>query len=401
MRPRQSVIEIFATFLCFEDDAIGGWVVDGRLRRSMQACVDRVGDRHISPEFWALYWHQIWHQESSALAKNHLAAYLQEVCYRAAQKLAINLSGGQSIADFFQIAVAKLDRVLKGFNPQHGSELKNYASLAFANAIKDVLRQRQEVEICTDWALLHKVSQKRAIESLQQMGLNPDRLAAYILAWQCFKTIYAPTATTGSRKLQQPAPEVFDRIATLYNLERVNAVATIATRCDGELVALWLAACGMAVRRYLYPTLVSASQSHPHSETGEFLDNFEATFQDSLLSRAIDLEAETERATARSQVQKVLLKVLIKVDLPSQRLLQMYYGQGLTQQEIATQLMTKQYTVSRRLNRVRQSLLSALSEWSQTQVHESLTPNVINNMSIAIEEWLKVHYRSADLPSEH
>ncbi len=400
MRPRQSVVEIFATFLCFADDTVGGWVTDGRLRRSIQSCLDRPDNREISAKFWALYWHQIWQQDASPLAKNHLAAYLQEACYRSAQKLTINLTGGQSIADFFQIAIVKLDRVLNGFDVRHGSELQHYASLAFTNAIKDTLRQRQEVEVCTDWALLYKVSQKRAIESLQHMGLNPDRLAAYILAWQCFKTIYAPTVATGTRKLQQPPPEVFDRIAQLYNIERVNAIATIASRCDGELIALWLSACGMAIRGYLYPTIVSASQPHPQLEGAEFLDNFESTFQDSLLTRAIEFEADTNRAAARTELQKVLLKALIKVDLPSQRLLQMYYGQGLTQQQIATESMTKQYTVSRRLNSARQALLAALGEWSRAKVHESPDPNVvINDLSIALEEWLKHHYGLADLPA--
>ena len=87
----------------------------------------------------------------------------------------------------------KLDRVLKGFNLQHGTELKSYASFAFTNAIKDMLRQRQAVEVCTDWALLHKVSQKRLGEALQNFGLNAATSQMYSLAWQCFKTIYAPT----------------------------------------------------------------------------------------------------------------------------------------------------------------------------------------------------------------
>jgi hypothetical protein len=168
MRLRQTTLEIFATFLRFEDDAVSGWVVDGRLRRSIQGCLERAGT-DPSPGFWALYWHRIWQAESSSIASNHLSAYLQEVCYWAAQKLAINLSGGQSIADFFQIAIIKLDRVLKGFDPHHGTDLKSYASFAFTNTIKDTLRQRQEVEICTDWALLHKVSHKRLVESLHNV----------------------------------------------------------------------------------------------------------------------------------------------------------------------------------------------------------------------------------------
>lgn len=401
MYTRQSVIDIFSTFLCFEDDRVTSWAIDGRLQRSMRSQLASTKDRQISPKFWALYWHQIWCQEASAIAKHHLAAYLQEVCYWSAQKLVMNVSSGQSIADFFQVAIVKLDRILTSYNAQHGTDLKNYASLAFTNAIKDTLRQRQAIEICTDWALLHRVSHKRVIAALQNWGLNPAQVDPYLLAWQCFKAIYAPTVGTGVRKLTQPEPVIFDRIVTLYNAERVRGISTIGISGDRELVIQWLTTCATAIRRYLYPTAISASQPSPDREHGEFLDNFESTFQDSLLTQAIELESATERVAERLQLQKVLLKALIKVDLESQRLLQLYYGQGLTQREIATELMTKQYTVSRRLNHVRQSLLTALGEWSQSILHQSLDTNVINDLSIAIEEWLAGHYQSPELSTEH
>lgn len=39
--------------------------------------------------------------------------------------------------------------------------------------------ERAEVEICTDWALLHKVSHKRLREALQNLGLNPAQIEMY------------------------------------------------------------------------------------------------------------------------------------------------------------------------------------------------------------------------------
>jgi RNA polymerase sigma factor (sigma-70 family) len=147
---------------------------------------------------------------------------------------------------------------------------------------------------------------------------------------------------------------------------------------------------------YLYPTIISASQDPPNSAGGEFLDHFTSTFQPSLLTQIIEGEAAADRATQRSQLQQVLLRTLIKFDVESQRLLKMYYGQELTQQEIAKQLAMKQCTVSRRLTNVRQSLLQTLSQWSQSVLHQSLDTNVVNNMSITIEEWLSVHYGTPD-----
>ena len=408
MRPRQTTLEIFSTFLCFEDDTVSGWIADGRLRRSIQSCLeqssqqrkDDTTERETSAGYWALYWHQNWQTNPTKIATDHLAAYLQEACYWSAQKLAINISGDRSIADFFQVAMIKLDRVLKGFNLQHGTELKSYASFAFTNAIKDMLRQRQAVEVCTDWALLHKVSQKRLGEALQNFGLNPATSQVHSLAWQCFKTIYAPTDLQGSRKLGKPDAATLSAISNLYNRERVSMSAQ-APPASPESISQWLTTCGTAVRNYLYPTIVSASHPKPQSESGEFLDDFAVTFQASLLTQAIDSEDAATRANQRSQLQKVLLKALIKIDVQSQRLLQLYYGQGATQQEIAQQLATKQYTISRRLTSARQSLLAALGEWSQATLHQSLDTNVINDMSSSIEEWLTAHYAPPDLPAAH
>jgi RNA polymerase sigma factor (sigma-70 family) len=412
MHPRQTTMEIFSTFLCFEDDTVSGWMTDGRLRRSMQSCLERVGtearptsddstERETSAGYWALYWHQTWQTNQAKIATDHLAAYLQEVCYWSAQKLAINSSGGQSIADFFQVAIIKLDRVLKGFNLQQGNELKSYASFAFTNAIKDMLRQRQAVEICTDWALLHKVSHKRLGEALQNFGLNAETSAVYLFAWQCFKTIDAPSDLQGSRKLGKPDAAKFMAIANLYNSDRVSLLSAKAPPANPDSISTWLTTCGTAVRNYLYPTLVSASHPKPQTESEEFLDDFAVTFQDSLLTQAIDREEAATRTQQQLQLQKVLLKALIKIDAQSQRLLQMYYGQGATQQEIAKQLATKQYTISRRISSARQGLLAALGEWSQATLHQSLDTNVLNDMSISIEEWLKAHYTPPDLPTEH
>ncbi|MCY7366538.1 MAG: sigma-70 family RNA polymerase sigma factor, partial [Chamaesiphon sp.] len=403
MRSRQSILEIFSTFLCFEDDLVTRWIVDGKLRRSIQTCLGSSREDEASPRFWALYWHQTWQAEavtdqSSPLGKiatNHLAAYLQEVCYWSAQKIATDLSKKQLISDFFQIAMIKLDRVIKGFKADRGTELKSYASLAFTNAIIDTLRQRQEVEICTDWALLHKVSHKRSIESLQQLGLNPDTIAAYILAWECFKTIYAPTGQ-GSRKLDKPDLAALNAIADLFNRELGN-LSNAPARCDGETIFQWLTTLGAAVRSFLYPTIVSASQPKSASDSSEFLDDFDFTVQESLLTQTIEQEDEIDRDSQRSQLQKILLRALVKFNVESQRLLQMYYGQGLTQQEIASQLATKQYTVSRRLTSVREALLTALCTWSQTTMHKTLDPSVMNDLSLTIEEWLMRHYSHPDL----
>ena len=202
MRPRSSVLEIFSTFLQFDAERFSGWATDPRLRRSMQSCLAR-SPQPESEHFWALYWYKVWLPQPTRLAEAHLSAYLQETCYWTAQKTITSFASSQyTLSDCYQIAIVRIDKVLKGFNPNQGFTLKNYASAIFSTVIREVLRQRHEVDICTPWALLRKLSQKRLVESLRSCaGLSPETIATYVLAWSCFKTIYVPTPATPTRKL--------------------------------------------------------------------------------------------------------------------------------------------------------------------------------------------------------
>ncbi len=81
MHPRQSIIEIFSTFVQFAADRFSGWATESNLRRSIQSCVTHT-PQETSEYFWALYWYKLWQvAETKFLAKQHLTAYLQESCY--------------------------------------------------------------------------------------------------------------------------------------------------------------------------------------------------------------------------------------------------------------------------------------------------------------------------------
>jgi RNA polymerase sigma factor (sigma-70 family) len=404
MRPRQTLIELFSSFLEFDCDRFQGWSTDGQLRRSMERCLAQaVGSE--SDSFWALYWHQVWqidpdcpsHHSRPQLAKGHLTAYVQEPCYWAAHKTATSFSATQyTLADFFQMAMAQVDRVLKGFNAQQGFSLRNYASITLSNLIRESLRQRQEVDICTDWALLRKLSQKRLTEALQTVGLASDTIASYILAWSCFKTLYVPKQATGSQKLSKPDSHTWNAITQLYNQERMGQPAMLAATADS--LEKWLATCAKAARAYLYPSIVSINTPKPGHDSGEFLDDLAETTQtDSLLSELIAAEEGEQRKTQQAEVSTVLMNAIQQLDDTAQKLIQLYYQEGLTQQQMAERLEMKQYTVSRRLTKARETLLKVLATWSQATLHITPTTDVLNHTSTALEEWLKTHYTHPDL----
>lgn len=400
MQPRQSIIEEFSTFVQFEADRFSGWATDAKLRRSMQSCISRSPQPETSENFWALYWYKVWQSQPASLGRLHLSAYLQEACYWVSHKTtAAGFASTQyTVSDCFQVAIAQVDKILKGFNPNQGFTLKNYAGAIFSNLIRENLRQRQEVDICTPWALLRKISQKRLVESLQSAGLTSQTIAGYVLAWNCFTTIYIPKQATATRKLSKPDSATWEAIASLYNTQRHQQLHPPGPECKPETLEKWLLSCASAARAYLYPNLTSINTPKEGQESGELLDNLPAAGSESLLTEIIAQEEEQTRHSQQTQINAVLVAAVAQLEPQAQELLQLYYSQELTQQQMAQQLDMKQYTVSRRLTKTRESLLLTLAQWSRDTLHISLTSDVLKNITIVLEEWLKDHYTQADQP---
>lgn len=398
MTPRQNLVEIFSTFIQFEGEQFSRWASDPHLRRSMKSCLEQ---RSQGEKFWALYWYKAWQSQHSIqlTARSHLSAYLQEACYWAAHKAISNFSQTQyTLSDGFQIAIAQLDRVLRGFNAEQGFNLKNYASAVFANGIRETLRQRQEIDICTPWALLRKLSQKRLVESLQMAGLNSDAIARRVLAWKGFKTLYVPTIGVNTRQLSKPDLATWEAIAAYYNQERNRQLSPGSQEGDRETLEKWLLDSAKAARSYLYPSFTSIDTPIPGQEAGELGDYLPATQSESLLADIIVREEEQTKRSQQEEINRVLTAALDGMDEFARQLLQLYYEQQLTQQQIAKHLDTKQYTISRRLTKIRQSLLLTLCQWSQENLHISLTSDVIDRISTLLEEWLTSYYRAAFPP---
>ncbi len=393
MQTRRELLEIFSTFLQFKADDFGGWVSDPKLRRSMQTCLSQFSQAE-SELFWAAYWHRLWQTQASSLAAEHMTAYLQEVCYWTARKLALKLRGNYSIADFFQTAIARIDKVLKNFNIQLHTSLKSYAELVLSNVIKNQVEKQQEMAVCTDWSLLHRTSHKRLVEALQFSGESREAIARYVLAWQCFKELYAPSLASRNAQVAYrfgtPDDATWQAITQAYNAEQLSQLGSTQT-CSPEHLEKWLLTCAKAVRMFLYPTKISIYTPVPGQDAGELLDHLPGGLQESLLSEAIAQEEMEAREIQATQINQVLAAAVIQLDADAQTLLQLYYQQGLTQQQIAQHLDVKQYTVSRRLNRLRKTLLLALAHWSQQTLHISLTSSVLDSMSDAIEEWLNAY----------
>ncbi len=394
MRSRSSSLEAFSTFLQFEDDLPRTWAIDGRLQRSMQRALQQIESQDPTlrtaktDRFWALYWHKKWNTQDSTQPRNlpfeHLSAYLQESCFWCVNRMRSQFSNTQyTLSDCFQIAIVRVQKILQGFDSQQGFGLTNYASTVFGTALRDALRQKQEVDICSNWSLLRKTSQKRVNEALYHAGLSPQTIAQYSIAWQTFKALYVPTQTSGTRQLPRPDDDTWQQITTEYNQQNPTA------KTDSATLEQWLNKTAQALRNYLNPGVVSINAPKPGQDEGEWQDTLtESDEPDSLLATLIADEEHQARLDQRSQLETVLDQAIAQCDAELRSILQLYYGTDLTQQQIATQLNIKQYTISRRLTKAKETLLKHLVTWSQDDLHISLTPDVLQTMGSLLDDWL-------------
>ncbi|BAY15260.1 hypothetical protein NIES21_10750 [Anabaenopsis circularis NIES-21] len=391
MHPRQEIVEIFSSFLQFSSGGSIKWVTDSTLYRNMSNYLNQSPSAERSRSDWALYWHKVWQNQPTSMARGHLFAYLQEVGYKAAAKVKPKFTLPQyTLADYFQIAIAYIDKVFTGFDPRRQTNLEAFAYTAFCNLIKDGLLKEglEEASIRSDWSLLLHSSQKLLHKALAQRGLSTTEIEPYIFAWECFKVIYAPKKPRGNRQLTAPDISVWEAIAQLYNQERIAQLPPL----DPKTIQKCLEACIKAIRAYLAPPTASLDAT---------LFNEDNTLQDILPSsdaipftKLLDEEEAQIRKSLWAEINSLLSNSINNLDTQQQALLRMYYGEGLTQKEISVKLGISQPTIVRRLQKFKSESLITLAQWSQTTQNISLTPNVINNMNGLIDEWLEQYYKN-------
>ena len=386
MSRRQALIDVFSTFLQFESSTVKGWVTDTTLRRNFQVCRSQLQPLSPSLEDWALYWHKRWRTEPER-SQGHLSAYLQESCYWAAHQTMPKVASLRyGLEDCFQVAIAEVPKILKAFSPGPIGSLRSYSRVAFGNILRDALRQQREIDICSDWSLLLKTSRKRLQSALQNAGLNPKIIAQSLQAWDCFGQIYRDRSPAEIRQRKAPDPLFWQRVSELYS----NLHSDLHSP---EILEKWLTHAAKYVRSDLYPAVTSlnVSRSTQMSDiTGELQDEVPSVAPESLLEELILQEEQSDRHLQRQQLNHVLIAAIAQLE--DAMLLDLYYAQNLTQQQIARSLKVQQYTISRRLTKTRTALLMALSRWSQDVLHILPTSNVLNSISAMLEEWLLDYY---------
>jgi RNA polymerase sigma factor (sigma-70 family) len=402
MRQRKDLIEIFSTFLQFESDRPTLWAIDPRLHRRMTRSVET--EPRGSENFWAVYWLRQYAQHGDIRNPihrqpiDHLAAYLQETCFWAVNRVLPRMGVIQAkLSDCFQVAIADVPKLLAAFDTSKPTSLKAFANTVFGNCLRDYLRQRREIDVCSDWGLLQKISRKRLLDALVANNFNPAICDRYYLAWKALTTNHSSANSPKLRTSAAPDLETWQLILASFDRDRAEfPLVTAATVKELEKLLLDAA---KKVRGYLYPTINSLNVSKGNDTEADWESDL-VGHEAAPMAYLEEQETTAERQTQQQQMVAVLNEAISKLDQPAQKLLMLYYRDGATQQNIAAQLEIPQYTVSRKLSRARETLLKAILAWGQNTLHIAPTSDVINSISALLEEWLESFYARSDRPTE-
>ncbi len=403
MKRRDDLVEMFASFLQFRESSTV-WISQTKLRHSMEKQLKNHAAFPIEGNFWALYWHQVWCKETECKAKKHLDAYLQETAYQAAELEAKKVNFAQKwdkIQEYFQIGFQNqvCDRILKRFNSRYNAQLAAFALLLFRNNIKEELRKNNKVASHSDWSLLRHSSIKLWEKALQAHGLSPKNIESYLLLRDCYKSLYATLTAKANQKLSAPDTKTLGDITHLYNQERWNQLSHPGQELSTKDIQKKLEETALAIRNYQNPSEISLNI--PLGEEGEELQDI--LFSQENESILDDLVIQQEQSTIiklQQEINSLLIKSLTEKLKPEQKqCLQLFYGKGLTQTEIAEQLLKdkkKQYKISRQLQSASNKLHKVLVVWGKKQKpHNFDSHNIINIMDIFLKEWLQQYYANS------
>ncbi|MBD2180581.1 sigma-70 family RNA polymerase sigma factor [Planktothrix sp. FACHB-1355] len=378
MKVRQDIVQKFSTFLKLgnrERYRQFFWQTDPELERNIKNLEQ--SDPNAKAEFWARRFLQEMqktypakpHSDSTkvpnqilpnSLPGRHLSAYLQDVCFWAAQKLCQRLQfikHKYPLEECFQIACSvgyQPEKVFRNFKFDHPSA--NTEVFAKAVIFRIINNQVYESDLeakrgkYSNYGLLKDLTKKELTEALAAQRNQQLNIELHCLAWKCFDEIYQPNHWRGSRSMDAPDRIHLNQIADRYN----QLLAHPGSPVDATKIQEMLDTCIKAARNY---------------RTQQFLPLEDYTNTPAPASTAWDTLVREEEW---DEIQVLVSSAFQKLPVQGQMLFKLWLGLNLTQTNIANVLKNKytsletQYQVSRLLKSHTKNLLKDFAkEWNQ------------------------------------
>jgi RNA polymerase sigma factor (sigma-70 family) len=396
MQQRHSLIDQFSTFIHWEEDQFHHWQSIPRLQRNMQQYLDQ-DPSLTSTQYWGIFWHKRWvghiaSGQTSNPYRDHLYAYLQEPCYRAATDLRRNYQQRfeLEISDYFGMGSSKFDKILAEFNPISNPNLAAHGFTRLKWRIIDELRKTDQSAGHTPWSLLLEYSETPLKEALALAGVVAPLLDEYLMAWDCYCAIHKLAKIKHKGKIQSPSEEQWEKITAGFVEVSLRFV-------EPWQIRKYVTHCAEALYQYLSPKPISLNQTVNEEGESELQDI--VIVEPTALER---LEEKSEQDAVQIQLQKIyvwLEQELTTLDVKKHRLnpqiktiLELYYGRNLAQIPISQELNISQSAISRNLSKIQEILGDRFIVWCPEHLGRSVEADKLR-LSSAIEQWLQHYYQ--------
>jgi len=375
---RKHLVEQFSTFLEVDDanDYLDNrWQSSPRLRHHIEKAI--ATDHNAKEEYWAKHWlTQALENNEDALARGHLAAYLEEVCYWTIIKITPILSVyNLRKVDSFLIAreaAVKVEKIFKTYDFQT-SGVKTYAQYRIQGEVLQILRRGREVDKYSWSSLLRNTSKKRLLEVLTKAGFKEPELSRFLLAFDSFKSKYVPTKQKGSQQLQPPTVKQLTEIARFYR------------QCHPKKEPITVE----EIQRLLDTCVKLLKETSIKSFTS--LDELDLEREE---LATIDNSGEASDSDELQQIKSVLVNAFMQLEPTERQMLELAMGLKINQEDLAPFFGYKgQYDVSRTIKNKRKELLKTLAEWSANFLGIKLSSQQLGNLDKIVKEWLESYCR--------
>ncbi|XZN93520.1 MAG: sigma-70 family RNA polymerase sigma factor [Microcoleus sp.] len=317
-------------------------------------------------------------KNSKKLALEHLASLFEKNCYYASKKVWLNSQERSweeylSSARIFVYSSDSLVKVLKSYDEAQAN-LDTYIQQTLIKEIKN------EHQICkfSQWRLVVKKSDKELRQALQRAGYQEPYISQCIFARKYFQQVYRfnkvqnPALRRLGDKWLEPDSEDFQAATECYNAEKSLSCAphevSAGSSISIEQMQAWMETCIEVLQKY-EKIIISSSENIQNIFPITQPQDSDQLWDASELE-IISLEAEESDSEANPQLHQTQLDFHEELDRlkPDQhKILLLYYGLGLKQRQLETQLGTSQSAISRRLNTIKKQLLRTLINKSQPQ----------------------------------
>ncbi len=383
---RKNLVDQFSTFLFFtgENSHSFIWKTDFFLKQNIDKIVD---NQNLSSENIAYSLLSDILIKVDKIKQNHLASYLQEVCFWSAKiscdRIYLTLKS-ITLEECFLCgnqALSEPEKLLKNYKFNYGNKIITYAQTRLITIIKDAVYRNRNWKLLTDWGFLTKISKINREKFLKiQGGLTGAKLKEYLLAWQCYLDNYQTASKGKNRALSEPNLTQLQLMTHQYNLQikQINNISITADELKQKLKF-----CTKIARLAVNPITVMYEENQSsltEDNPSNYLDN---------LGREKEIK----------ETQQIIVNSFNHQEKVNQAILYLAFSLHLTQGEIINiinqsypNFIQQQYQLSRKINAIKKAIIDEIikeKKITQDKISAKEIKPIISLLDVCLQEYIE------------